>query len=115
VKTLVVATPFSENNARFSSDGRWVAYQSDETGRTEVYIQSFPEGGEKRQVSNGRGGLPRWRRDGREIYYASRTHLMAVEVKMNPALEIGAAKTLFQFTTSGARGYDVSADGNRSS
>jgi Tol biopolymer transport system component len=77
-------TIYSEGFATFSPDGRWIAYQSDESGRQEVYVQEFlPKGGNTRRfnVSRDGGGLPRWRRDGKEMFYMTPTgRLMAVDV-----------------------------------
>jgi Tol biopolymer transport system component len=78
----VAASPFTENTPMFSPDGRFVAYVSNESGRDEIYVQTFPEPGGKWQVSNGGGADPSWRGDGRELYYRSPDQkLMAVEVK----------------------------------
>jgi eukaryotic-like serine/threonine-protein kinase len=74
-------TPFRENEGRFSPDGRWIAYRSNESGRPEVYVQTFPAGGGKWQVSTSGGLLPQWRGDGREVFYTSTDRkLMAVDV-----------------------------------
>jgi serine/threonine protein kinase len=77
-------TEFNETHARFSPDGRWVAYVSDESGRAEVYVQSFPATGGKWQISSGGGDQPLWRRDGKELFYvAADSQLMAAEVKQS--------------------------------
>ena len=65
----VAATDFVESNGRFSPDGRFVAYRSDESGRTEIYVQSFPKATGKWQISNAGGSDPAWRGDGKEIFY----------------------------------------------
>jgi len=72
------ATEFTETGARFSPDGRWIAYESDESGRVEVYVREFslgsggkPEATGKHQISNGGGGDPQWRDDGKELFYVS--------------------------------------------
>jgi serine/threonine protein kinase/Tol biopolymer transport system component len=65
----IVDTNFDERDGQFSPDGRWIAYESDESGRFEIYVQAFPEGGGKRQVSTDGGAQVRWRRDGRELFY----------------------------------------------
>jgi eukaryotic-like serine/threonine-protein kinase len=111
-------TPFNEIQARVSPDGRWVAYASDESGRFEVYLQSFPLGGNKRAVSVGGGAQPQWRQDGRELYYLSATHgLMAVELNLARA-DVGAPQPLFQapvwgdLTTYRSQ-YLASSDGQR--
>jgi len=77
-------TDFAEHQGRFSPDGKWVAYASNESGSWQVYVQSFPALGSKWQVSNNGGAQPQWRRDGRELFYTSSDRkLMAVDVKVN--------------------------------
>ena len=118
-------TAANESHAQLSSDGRWMAYISNESGRDEVYIQSFPTAGSKRQLSTGGGVQPRWRRDGRELFYlASDLKLMVASVTGDPAgvgFEVGAPTALFQtqlpYFGTGApdlrQAYDVTADGQR--
>jgi len=109
-------TEFNESRAKFSPDGGWIAYQSDESGRDEVYVTLFPGPGGKRQISTAGGTFPRWRSDGKEIFYlAPDNKLMAVEVKGQEAtLEVGAARVLFDIQPgnpiSGYQ-YDVTSDG----
>ena len=81
-KPFVVAqTQFAETGARFSPDGHWIAYVSNETGRSEVFVQPFPGPGGKIQISAGGGTVPQWRRDGREIYYLGpNNRVMAVPI-----------------------------------
>jgi len=80
--SAIVQTPFEENNGEFAHDGRWVAYDSNETGRFEVYVQSFPGTGRKWKISTAGGIAPHWRRDGRELFYiAPDGALMAVSVR----------------------------------
>jgi hypothetical protein len=62
-------TSFNEDEARFSPDGRWVAYRSNETGQSEIYVQSFPPTGGKWQISTNGGTQPSWRADGRELFF----------------------------------------------
>jgi eukaryotic-like serine/threonine-protein kinase len=62
-------TPFSERAPAFSADGKWLAYQSDESGTNEIYVQSFPDPGDRRQISNGGGRFPVWSPNGRELFY----------------------------------------------
>jgi hypothetical protein len=79
----ILRTRFLEDKGRFSPDGKWLAYQSDESGRSEVYIQPFPPTGEKWQISNDRGGQSQWRGDGKELYYSTITtpvRMMAVDI-----------------------------------
>jgi len=102
----------SEGQGRFSPDGKWMAYASDESGKPEVYLQRFPEGGGKRQISTGGGGDPQWRRDGKELYYISSDRkLMGVEM---PA---GSPRALFDVRVSGLTDtrthYFPSSDGRR--
>jgi eukaryotic-like serine/threonine-protein kinase len=108
---------FSQVGARFSPDGKWVAYFSFESGRPEVYVVPFPGPGGKWQVSTGGGNWPRWRRDGKEIFYLSPDNkIMAAEVKGNgSSFEVGAVRALFEtrpYRTGGAA-FDVTADGQR--
>ena len=92
----LVASNFSESQAQISPDGRWLAYASDESGRFEVYVQRFPEAGDKRRVSTDGGGDPRWSRDGRELFYiAADRHLMSVAVTTNGRLAPGGPQRLF--------------------
>jgi dipeptidyl aminopeptidase/acylaminoacyl peptidase len=114
-----LATPFGEKWGKVSPDGRWLAYQSNDPGRDEIYVQSFPEPGRKVIVSKGGGTLPRWRRAGRELYYvAPDDKLMSVSVTTTGTnLSIGTPTPLFDLGSYGRRNgryvYDVSADGQR--
>jgi Tol biopolymer transport system component len=75
----VAQGPADERDGQISADGKWVAYDSDESGRPAIYIQPFPERGEKQRVSTAGGSQPRWRSDGRELFYvAPDGYLMAV-------------------------------------
>jgi dipeptidyl aminopeptidase/acylaminoacyl peptidase len=99
--------------ARFSPDGRWVAYQSNESGRTEVYV--VPVAGQgKWQVSSSGGNQPRWRRDGKEIFFVNSGKLMAVEVNATPArFETGPVRLVLDVVmrTDQRFPYDVAPDG----
>jgi hypothetical protein len=109
-------TQFNESEGKFSPDGRWIAYQSNESGRNEVYVAPFPGPGGKWQVSTGGGLQPRWRRDGSEIFYIDpRGNVMAAPVNgKGSSFEIGVIKQLFAARTKPIRrSYDVSADGQR--
>ena len=104
-------TAANEFKGRFSPDGRWVAYQSNESGRPEIYVVPFPGPGGKHQISVKGGTEPRWRRDGRELFYLEATRLMAVDIELgNGTLEAGASRPLFAPVSAM---YDVSADGQR--
>jgi eukaryotic-like serine/threonine-protein kinase len=83
------------DQGQLSPDDRWVAYTSDETGRIEVYVQPFLREGPRRRVSSGGGGQPRWRGDGRELFYLTRDGAM-MSVTFSPAMEPAAPKQLFR-------------------
>ena len=89
----VAQSRFGEGSAKFSPDGRWVAYSSTESGRPEVYVQPFPGPGPKMQISNDGGTDPVWRRMGGELYYRSGNKMMAVSVTTSPAFQCGCATT----------------------
>ncbi len=105
--------------AKLSPDGRFLAYESNESDRYEIYVRSFPGGDGKRQVSVNGGTQPRWRSDGRELYYVEGDTLMAVSVSTESAFTLGQPQQLFEapaLTRTGGGlngGYDVSADGQR--
>lgn len=117
-------TPFNENEGKISPDGRWLAYQSNETGRSEISVRGFPSGGGKWQISTEGGSFPVWRGDGRELFYLAPNgaRLFAVDVRANGAsFDAGGATTLFddRFGSNNSGGghpysnYAVSADGQR--
>jgi len=111
-----LVTPFSEINASFSPDGNLVAYASNESGRLEVYVTSFPDAGDRRRVSTDGGSLPYWRDDGNELFYLSLDNrLMAVPVTLEPSFEPGTPIALFSVepAESAYLPYDVSPDGER--
>jgi eukaryotic-like serine/threonine-protein kinase len=89
-------TNHRERNAKFSPDGRFLAYCSDEFGKIEVFIVRFPEGTGKLRVSRSGGEAPRWSRDGRELFYIEGRTLVAVPVATNPDLSLGSARRLFE-------------------
>ncbi|HSB10875.1 MAG TPA: hypothetical protein VLM38_15420, partial [Blastocatellia bacterium] len=92
----LLQTEAYEGGAQLSPDGQWVAYVSDESTKFEVYVQRFPTGGGKRQISTGGGVGPHWRRDGKELfYYSTDGKLMALPVKSGENFEVGAAEPLF--------------------
>jgi serine/threonine protein kinase len=114
-------TEFNEAHARFSPDGRWVAYASDESGRAEVYVQSFPATGGKWQISSGGGDQPLWRRDGKELFYVEAGgKLMAAEIHQSAStFQAGVPIPLFGLRVppiglTGTRNhYAVTSDGQR--
>jgi Tol biopolymer transport system component len=96
-------TPFNETQAQFSPDGRWIAYVSDQTGRQEVYVRSFPRSRSEWPVSTSQGFQPRWRPDGRGLFFISSEgteDFMAVDIDAKASdgsLRIGAPRKIFQF------------------
>src|SRR5205823_12416146 len=117
-------TPFEERNGQFSPDGNWIAYQSNESGRFEIYVQPFPGPGGKFQISSNGGLQPRWNKNGKEIFYVSLdSKMMAVPVKVSPdgqSLETGTPAALFPVRIAGGpvpginkQQYAVSSDGQR--
>ena len=113
-------TPSTLKNAHYSPDGKWVAYASNESGKWEVYVTSFPAAQGKWQVSSGGGEQPRWRGDGKELFYLSSDgKVMSVPVTEGANFDVGAPVPLFQANprepvgTSEQLFYDVSRDGQR--
>jgi Tol biopolymer transport system component len=112
-----------------SPDGRWIAYQSNESGQVEVYVDAYPGPGPRFQVSTDGGASPIWRADGRELFYVRPTagarplqagevevSIMAVAVTTQPKLTFGTPRQLFvgrYSMNAPARGYDVTGDGQR--
>jgi Tol biopolymer transport system component len=120
----VANTPFEERDGQFSPDGRWVAYNSDASGRPEIYLQPFPQATGRWQVSTAGGAQPRWRRDGRELYYvAPDGAIVAATIAFGPAgaPDVGTPRALFgsDIVDSARNGatnghsYAVTADGQR--
>jgi hypothetical protein len=113
-----LATAARERGARLSPDGRWVAYQSDETGRDEVYVQSFPDPGHKTLISAGGGIHPAWRGDGRELYYWQADQLIAARLEGADAdgpPTVRGRTPLFRapYFAADLAMYDASPDGSR--
>jgi eukaryotic-like serine/threonine-protein kinase len=109
-------TRFNEGTGQFSPDGRWIAFRSDETGQLEIYVAPFPGPGDKRLISMTGGNYPRWRRDGKELFYVGPGNtLMAAAVSMDSGgIQVGAVQKLFQVQPVAPRYfYDVSPDGQR--
>jgi eukaryotic-like serine/threonine-protein kinase len=120
----VVQSPFNETHGQFSPDGRWIVYASDESGIREIYVRPFSAehpspttNGKRVQITFGGGSQPRWRGDGRELFYLSQDNqLMAVAVKSGIEFESGRPRPMFQVR--GTRPfhdylyeYDVTPDG----
>ena len=108
--------PADEFSPSLSADGRFVAYTSDESGRHEVYVQRFPEGGGKTLISANGGVGPRWRRDGKELFYIEGDWVIALAIRTTPTISVASASRLFEdknrFGSRSLR-YDVTPDGQR--
>jgi serine/threonine-protein kinase len=107
-------TPFDERSPRFSPDGKWLAYVSDESGRNDVYVQPFPGPGPKWLVSTDGGIDPVWSRDGHELFYRKDDEMMAVSVAPKGEFSASRPRRLFEIRfDAGDDGpnYDVSRDG----
>src|SRR5262249_29459823 len=103
----------NSSGSRFSPDGRWLAYHSDESGRFEVYVRSFPGPGGKRQVSTGGGGFPVWSRDGKELLHVTLDKNISAG-PISPSAEVHTRRPAILFPaqpTSANAFYDVAADG----
>ena len=115
VETLL-GTEFSEGNGEISRDGRWIAYESNQSGQMEVYVRPFPDvdGGGQWQISTGGGTQPLWASDGRELFYRHGGEVMAVSVQTEPSFTPGTPEVMFEgdyVLGAAGRNYDVSPDG----
>ena len=114
----LLSSEHTENFGQISRDGRWLAYQSNESGKIEVYVTAFPPLAWKRRVSQNGGIQPRWSADGRELFYLSQDHskLFAAAVNAEGAtFRVSDVQELFTRQMVAGRGYtyDVTADGRR--
>jgi Tol biopolymer transport system component len=112
-----IQTPFNVDFGQISPDGHWMAYNSDESGKNEVYIGAIPANGPATQISIAGGSYPRWRRDGRELFYIDpERRLMSVSIQSGKAIEAGKPQPLFAIAadlTGYWIPYQPSADGQR--
>ena len=109
--TRLTFDPVSDDQPLWTPDGHWIAYGSDESGRPEVYVRSFPEPTGRWQISVNGGIMPRWAHSGREIFYRSGDSLISVAVTTRPAFTVGQRKVLFvrpYFGIASHAQYDVS-------
>lgn len=107
---------FAESAPALSPDGRWLAYQSDETGRTEVYVRPYPERGARVSISLQGGTEPVWARTGRELFYRTGDSLMAATIEPGATFAVSAPRLLFRgsfMAGEGFREYDVTPDGSQ--
>jgi Tol biopolymer transport system component len=110
--TYLPKASFRRQSAQFSPDGLWMAYESDETGQNEVYVQAVPASSEKVTISSGGGVGPRWRRDGKELYFVTRDRrLMGVTVKTGTKFEAGVPHQILE--KFGVTNYAPTADGQK--
>jgi serine/threonine-protein kinase len=114
---LFLRTSFNETAPRFSPDGHWLAYISDESGRYQVYVQPYPGPGGKWQISTEGGTEPAWNPNGRELFYRSGEKMMAVDITAQLGFTVGKPRMLFQGpylqAPATAPWYDISPDGQR--
>ena len=114
----ILVAPFEELNPVFTPDGRFIVYSSTESGRPEIYVQTFPVGSGRWQISNTGGVDPSWRGDGKELFYRTPDQkLMAVEIKVaGNDVQVGVPRVLFPISLRGGNArnkYAASADGQR--
>ena len=113
-KSPFLRTPFNEANLVFSPDRRWAAYQSDESGRYEIYVQPFPGPGSKELISTEGGTQPLWSRDGRQLFYRNGDKMMSVATTFRPTFHSSKPEVLFErpyFLLPYYPNYDVGSDG----
>jgi len=114
---MLVKSEFCNDHSAVSPDGRWMAYDSSVSGRGEIYVERYPELGNRQQISTGGGVLPLWSRDGRELFFGTpdNKQILAVPVQSGTTLVAGRPQVLFEFAmmppTGGTRPYDVAPDG----
>jgi Tol biopolymer transport system component len=116
-KQAILSTLSGESQANVSPNMKWVAYRSNESGRAEIYVQSFPSPGSQQQISTAGGEEPYWRRDGKELFYIEGKRLMAVDVDTDgKSFEPGVPKPLFDVSLemeSRRSHYQVAANGQK--
>ena len=109
----ILTTTANEGPGEIAPDGRWMAYQSDESGRPEIYVCTFPDAASRSRISVDGGTEPRWNPNGRELFYRNRNKMMLVDVDSGDSLVVGRPQLLFESDAYTRSMYDVSADGER--
>jgi hypothetical protein len=110
----ILDTPYSKNSFRFSPDGRYAVYASNESGQVEIFAASFPSFAAKRKISSNGGSSPLWAKGGREILYLTADGtLMSAEIRTGPNLVASEPKPLFKTAASDSGRFSVTADGRR--
>ena len=111
----LINTPFEDSSSEFSPDGHWIAYQSDEQGQTDVYVQSYPPTGESLIVSTAGGEEPVWSQNSNELFYRNARQWMVASFTTSPILSFEVPRLLFEGNYLNISGmeYDVSPDGKR--
>jgi Tol biopolymer transport system component len=115
---LIEIPKSAQHSSRFSPDGRWIAYISDETGRHEVFVQPFPLTGAKYQVTKNGGGHPLWSPDGKQLFFDNDRRMFSVQIQTQPAFAAGAPTALpitgfIQNPGNNRRQYDITPDGKQ--
>jgi Tol biopolymer transport system component len=111
--TALLQSPFNKDQVRFSPDGRFIAFISDESGKPEIYLMSYPGSGERIRVSTGGARLLRWSREDELLFLSSDLRMTSVPVRTSPSLQLGAPTTLFALKGDPWVSFDVSPDGKR--
>ncbi len=115
--TAFLNSAYDELYPEFSPDGRWIAYQSNESGQYEVYVRAFPGPGPRQQISRGGAAEPIWARDGRQLFYRRGSQMWVVDVRTDGGLSAGKPRLLFERSGYAhgrpIRAYDLSLDGKR--
>ncbi len=115
LEVLVNESESIQRAPKFSPDGRWLAYYSDESGTWQVYVQPFPKTGAKHRVTQQRGLYPLWSPDGKELFYLNTGQVLGIDIVTEPAFAFGNEQVLgmqgFFFPGGGIRSYDITPDG----
>ena len=106
-------TPFDESSPALAPDGKWLAYVSDESGRSDVYVQPYPGPGGKWAISEAGGAHPVWSPDGKELFYREGERLMMVDVQLTPEFRASRPRQLLEWPQGSAtsRNFDIAPDG----